>query len=344
MELENEQGEEDERRLHNQRSVIIAIVAGFGALTAAFLLMFIIPCLKAYKSFLQRLVIVMVFSMMFEDCCRATAIIFHVTNTTGMAYGCTALGFVTVMFHWYTYMICLMWVIYLLVIVCIQTRRDNTTIGTKFKASKILRASLELGIFTGVLVSPVVLFLWIPFYARESTYGYNGYICTIKSTSNSTMNSINADLFISGPILVTGLFIVLLFIGMAILHCIMSAKLKHAKQAIGNLVIFSFFLIAFFAVFIFLAQILKLSGISGYPSLILYGLYVILATLGKFIIVIGYLIAFHCTKRKKRAKAKLKWKVTAEYGTFKESTRQTAPSSTYFTIPYTGQFETSMEN
>ncbi len=320
---------------------MITVVASAGILTAGILLLIVIPCSKGYKSVLQRIMIVMVFSMLIEDGCRVTAIFYQPSNTTtAMSRGCTALGAVTVLFHWETFIMCLMWAMYLLVIVCIQTRSDFAALTKKLQASKKLRVMLEIVIYVVALTIPILV-LWIPFYDTQLHYGYDGEICSMELVSNDSLIN-NEDIFIYAPILITAICVACFFVGVTSVYCIMSAKLMRAKEAMRNLFVFSISLVVFFVLIILLSQILNFSNIVSYYRFLLDALYLIITTIGKFGIIIGYFIIFHCTKRKEMASTKYKQQIKAEYGSFKPSDRKSAFSYTYFSTPHTGQFDTSI--
>ncbi len=228
---------------------IATVMAALSIALAVLLLIIILSCARGYKSFLQRVVIFIVLSMLIEDSCRVGGVFFHPADnsTVQEQVGCEALGFVTLMFHWWTYLLCLVWMAYLLTVVCIQTRADSAVVA-KFKSSMALRIMIEVGIIGGSLLGPAIVVLWVPFYEKHNEYGFNGYICTIKPSSNNTNSTIEAiagQLYIYTPILLTGLFAVLLTVGVAVVYCTMSTKLKRVKEAIRNLIALSVSIIAF---------------------------------------------------------------------------------------------------
>ena len=301
---------------HGDYETLILAVACIGVLIAAALLLVMVPWLKAYKSFLQRLVLTIVVSTMLEDGCRAAAWFYPASNTTSQEIrACQVLGVVTLTFHWYTYNLCLVWTTYLLVIVCVRIRiqpRGAAATVKKQGMSKTLRVAVELGFFAGLLLVPVFLVLWIPFILGNLTYGFEGFICTIQSVSNSnsTANEVYADLFELAPIVLTGLFVVPLMVGMAILYCLKASKLKEAKEAIRNLFFLSLTLIGFFGFsLMMISLIMKLSRMSSSGKFLLYGVYLISVTLGKFVLIIGYLLVFNCSKKKRKKTVKFKIKV-----------------------------------
>ena len=348
MALVKDSAGNDGRDVQEDYETLILAVACLGVLIAAALLLVMVPWLKAYKSFLQRLVLTIVVSTMLEDGCRVAASFYPVANATSQKVrACQVLGVVTLTFHWYTYNLCLVWTMYLLIIVCVRIRikPGGTAAAVKKQGmSKTLRVAVEVGFFAGLLLVPVFLVLWIPFLLGNLTYGFKGFICTIQSVSNGTVSKIYADLFVSAPIVLTGLFVVPLMVGMAILYCVMASKLKEAKVAFRNLFILSLTLIGFFAVFLMLSQTVKLSHMSSSGKFLLYGVYLISVTLGKFVLIIGYLMVFNCSKKKRKKTVKFKIKVPATgYKTFNESEEKTVPSYTYFSVPYTGEFETTSD-
>ncbi len=244
------------------------------------------------------------------------------------------------MFHWYTYLLCLVWLSYLLAVVCIQTRHNSVTILAKLKSSKRLRILLEAVILVCVLFGPAITVLWTPFYKKDFEYGFDGHICAIKPSSNNTNLSSNivltGQLYSYAPILLTGLVAVVLMVGLAVVYCTMSAKLKQAKRTIKKLVALLLSIIGFLLTFSLLSLILNTLICN---SLVVYGMNTTFTTLGKFVIIVGYLIVFHWTRKRRTKNGNHKnIQENKEYGTFRESSRETAPSDTYFTVPHTGEF------
>ena len=88
----------------------------------------------------------------------------------------------------------------------------------------------------------------------------------------------------------------------------------------------------------------------GRYRLVMFCLALSIQILGQFTIITVYLLFFHFAMfydtlkkfiwRKQRNNHTSESLANGEYGTFKESSRCTVPSSTYFNIEYTGEFTT----
>ena len=321
---------------------LTAVIAVLGVTVAGILLVVIVPCAKAYKSFLQRVIIFIVISMLSEDLCRVLGTLFKKSSEQEPL--CEALGFVTLMFHWCTYLLYLVWLAYLLAIVCVRTTHTSAIVTKLKTSSKKLRVFLEAVVLVSALFGPAITVLWTPFYVKQYEYGFDGHICAIMPTSNSSNVSskvvLTGQLYSYTPILLTGLVAVILTVGVTVVYCTVSRKLKPTiKHAIKNLATLSLSIIGFLLTYFLVSLILNTLICN---NLVVYGMNTTFTTLGKFVIIVGYLIAFHWTrKRKKKMVNSNNMQANKEYGTFKESSRETAPSNTHFTVPYTGEFSRS---
>ena len=238
------------------------------------------------------------------------------------------------MFHWSTYISCLVWQSYLLAIVCIQAVHEPALV-TKVKASKKLRITLEVLIILLAFFGPALTVLGIPLYIHELEYGFTGYVCGLKPALNSSKTvEIFVQMYSYTPIAVTVLAAVCILLGFLTIYCTISERMKRAKKAVKNLSVLSLSIIGFLAVYLAVSFVPKALICD---NVVLYGINTSFTTVGKFAIFIPYLIVFDCS-RKKPSLSDTKVHVNKEYGSFKESSRESPPSDTRFTVPYTGGF------
>lgn len=266
---------------------------------------------KAYKSFLQRLIMWLVLMVLFEDLCRVAGIYHKFCNENTIIVvlqddACEVLGLITIWIYWCIYAFLIAIIIYLLVIVLIQTR-DDSAIVAKFRNSKLLQVLIEVGITLGMLFGPGIV-LWVPY--SENQYGFDGVKCGLKP-SNFSDRARKDDIIISvfnyTNIELTGLIAILVALVMAIKFCTLSTRLQHAKHAIKNILIFLVGVIGYVVVYDLLNVTLKFVK-DGYQLSIFS---VVFAVFGKFVLLIGYILAFHFSKLCDPIKKLLKAKVSS---------------------------------
>lgn len=137
----------------------------------------------------------------------------------------------------------------------------------------------------------------------------------------------------------TGLMAILVAFVMAIVYCILSARLQHAKRAIKNIFFFLIGVIGYVVVYDLLNVTLKFAK-GGYQVSIFS---VCFAVVGKFVLVIGYIIAFHffklCDPTKKILNAKVSAPLLQEngdrdkikqYESVKETNKSSEPTRSTF--------------
>ena len=115
-------------------------------------------------------------------------------------------------------------------LVWIQTR-ENSAIVAKFKRSKLLQALLELGVVASVILGPGII-LWVPY--NEDLYGFDGEICGLKKSSNTSKvtgkETIIVSFFKLAEIEPTGLVALITAIVMAMVYCCLSNKLPPCHK------------------------------------------------------------------------------------------------------------------
>ncbi len=177
---------------------------------------------------------------------------------------------------------------------------------------------------------------------------------TTSNFSDIPKKSIIMSYFIKFvPVELAGLTAVFVTLIMIVLYCTLSSKLQHQrarfvikKLAVSVLVVFIFIMAYNFADIIIL-WLTRGSGYSYYMTALCVALFT--TTFWKVVLMLGYLLTFHfpniCNQLKKRGKKDLRdnlqhYKETYYYGTFRQSSGNTSPSSTYFSFSYTGEFTT----
>ena len=318
------------------------VTSGIGLLLESFILVTII-CTKAFKTFLQRLFIWILLSILVMDSTQVASIGYNTANSQG-DYSCEVLGFVNIWSYWCFYLLLKVLIVSTTISLYIQTRAAVTK-------PKHLRVMLEIGAVLGSVIFPIIV-LWMPF--KENIYGYNGVLCTltlskVRNNSDIYRKEVMAAFCVYTPPELAGVVSILAAMGVIVFYCTLSTRLKglkHVRRLIKNLVAS---LIVVFTLFMtFNAVSITRVALSEYYFALVY-LSMLVLTLEKIIVLTGYLLVFHYSKvcgsvRKLcscRRQSKHKPQENCnEYGTFRESNRDTAPSTTYFNVPYTGEFTT----
>lgn len=329
--------------------IAITVASGIGVFIGG-IIMIVLLSAKAFKSFLQRLIMWLVLMVLCEDLCRVASIYHKFCNGNTFIVvlqdgACEVLGLITIWVFWSIYMLLIAMVLYLLTIVVIQTR--ESAIVTKIRNSRRSRILLEVGVTLATLFGPGII-VWVPYY--ENRYGFDGVKCGLKP-SNFSDRSEKDDAVISifnfTNIELTGLVAILVALVMGIVYCTLSVRLQHAKRAFKNILLFLIGVVGYVVVFDLLTVTLKFTK-GGYQISIFS---VSFAVLGKFVLLIGYILTFHfsklCDPMKKLLKAKVEVslllhqeKLTQNYGSVKETKSSETTRSTFFEPPYTGQFTT----
>ena len=205
---------------------------------------------------------------------------------------CKILGFLTVWAHWCQYLFCMDTILYLLVIVCIQTR-DNPAFVMKVRTSKPLRRLLELAVIFATIFLPLII-LWVPFITGN--YGFSGSVCGLKkhreNPANQSISSIQ-DFAVTSifKYAVIGLTITASTLAIMIVFYTLPAKYLHAKNLVKNILI----LFVCFVVFLLIYSIIQ-GLFSLYRGVELKILTLCLDIVGKFVLLMGCILVFHFTK------------------------------------------------
>ena len=295
-------------------------------------------CIKAFKTPLQRFFIVVVVVMLVHNTCRLACIFYHTDrDDDGQDKACILLALVVQWCHWCVFLSLSVIVAFLLTIVCTYSQQ-NSVIVSKVRSSKALQILIEVGVNAGMLLAPWTL-IWVPLI--QDQYGFDGIICALVP-SNSCTNSVEDrifDIYDSTPKAIFGIMSVVSAVGMTVVYCKMPVEMRDARRLIKRLtilmaILFVYFLVLylqFFASF-FLTASLRIFNVF-------WNLFF------KFLLLFGYVVAFHCSslhkqirKLNKRISIGNKLDGIEEYGTFQDSSRESKPSTTYFIPSHTNDF------
>ena len=292
---------------------------------------------RAYKTFLQRLYIYIVVAVLINNVCNSFAY-FHKELNEKSALACHFLAFFVLWSIWCIYTFLVTMILFLLVMIWMKIYRDTANVPI-FQRSKL--TLLEVIISLTALILPVLI-LCLPYYQDVDAYGYNKVICAAKTREfwgSYLAISIHSD--------IAGGIAAVVAVGMTVAYCTRSSKLQHAKKAIWMLISLVY-VVAFFGITI---------HVTGW---VLHHRYsfcrspTMIVTTGILfdIYLLVYLVAFQSRmfcdslrkvlRRRKKDSSHhlLNNEGTIEHGTAAESSRETAPSSTYFNSSYTGAFTT----
>ena len=338
---ENSSSDTEQGWSHYSRIVIT--VESSVALSVECVVLVVLLGNKAYRSFLQRLFVWIVLGLIAHDSSRMVGIAFHY-NATSLEDGlCEGIALTLFWSWWFIYTLLAVMAVFLLAMVCIQTRDTSALILAKLKTSKAWRVLLEAGILLASIALPMTI-LWVPFYDSHG-YGFNGYMCALTVSNHSHHHNKIINRISDIPSDSVGL-VAVLALALIVFHCILSPRLKHHKHArrvLRNLIVAYLVIIAFTVIDIVSGEILgKVTAVYFLAALCMQLLF---KNLKKVALLVGYLLLFHfsevCAPLRRLAKRRRKESCHAQnskYRTFTEPHRTATPSSTYFDILYTGEF------
>ena len=321
--------------------VTYSAAGGVGVLVACVILIVLLYA-KANKTVLQRLIIYSVLAVIFQDSCHLATIMEYPLDENAKqiedSIYCAWLGFMTNWSGWTEYMFYLVIIFYLLGVVCVQVK------GTAVQSQRLkaLKIPLEVSLVVFCALLPGLV-MWIPLHDKK--YGQDNGPCFFKILcDDSELKSYFWYVFLfnfSCYELVT-LFCVVIAIGLLVVYCVLSTKLQSAKVMMKYLAV----LLAAVIVNSIVLNICVAAYTNGSVANKLRVFIAIFDTADDFVFLSGYLLVFYSSKIFK-VPSVIKWfskrKTTdsgTEYGTFKESDRETAPSETCWNMsaPYTGAF------
>ena len=343
-----------EQNVSTISKIVITVESSVGLLLECVVLVILI-CTKGYKSFLQRFAIWIVVALMVMDITRVTSFGHRALQDIDL---CEVIAFVQAWSRWCIYIFLLVMIVYLLVMVYVETR-DNSTIVTMVKSSKLSRILIEVSIFLSSLAFPLMV-LWIPFFDHVyiyEKYGFNNLMCgMIRSNSSEINNSsmISSYFIMYTPPELAGLVAILAALGMIVVYCTLSADLQghqHARRLIKNLIVSLLVVFTLTVAFNVMVVVWNIKEEDEYQAYIVaFTMTLVIRNFEKMVLLIGYLLMFHfskvCNPLKKLIKrsknpAPHNQKQNREYGTFTESSRVSPYSYTHFSVPYTGEFNST---
>ena len=304
------------------------------------IILILLLCIKAYKTFLQRIFIYIVMAAI-VNYLNGSILCFHKALNKKSEKACEFLAFLVLWSAWCFYTFIIVMIVYLLVLICTKIYRIKENAPQASKIS-ILEVVIVLGTIT---VSNLVVCM--PYYKNvDLHYGFNGFMCA-SIASNFTESYV--IYILTAPSYIAGGIAVVVALGMTVVYCTLSAKLQQARIAIRNLIIFVCTVIIYSLAFRIQDEILSIISINYCRR---FGIYIATILLSSAMVVtlfIGYLLTFQfpkfCDPLKNLVKKKIRnhrhnlnYNYNNEYGTFRKSSRETAPSTTYFNISYTGDF------
>lgn len=328
-------------------------VLGAGVLLVAML------CIKAFKTILQRLFIVAVAVTLVHDTCRLANVFLYRTDRDDDDDGsgsqdraCVLLALMLQWYHWCVYLSLSSVVACLLTIVYTYSQQGSAIVH-RVRGSKRLQTLIEVGVNAGMLLAPWTL-IWVPLIRDQ--YGFDGIVCAIVLSNNScgstAGDTIVHTFFNNAPKVILVIVSGVSAVGMSVMFCRMPAEMKEARKVIKKLAILMVIICTYFLVLNL--QLIQLAVKGDFPGLRIFNVF--WHHFLKFLILLGYLVAFHCSnlhdqilklnKRISRGSGRDHENVdkkdrAEEYGTFQDSSRESEHSSTYFIPSHTKDFATS---
>lgn len=316
-------------------------LTGAGGMIVAGLTFTILLCIRAYKTVLQRLFLYGVVSTFVHEATHFANMEHQFSYRSRMQKQvCEHLGFLV---NWTTWIICnfhMCIVAYLLFVVFTQVRGDPFP---RLAHLKVVRRALEVACVLLSIFLPVTV-LWAPYLSHE--YGLDESWCWMRAfDSNCTSAGLSYKLIYGYSYFeAVGLIALLTAVGITIVYCKLATRFSNAKQLLRQVMILVLSIVAFMIILNIMLGIDALSGSkSSYTRQIFFSA---AATINDLIFLGGYIFTFYfpkcptCAKRKSTSQKhnKVEGKNEKDYGTFGQSDRVSAPSSTEFHIQYTGEF------
>lgn len=322
-------------------NLTLSVTGGVGCLLAAVVLL-VLTCIKAYRSALQRLFMYGVLSTMIHEAIHLASIE-QQFEYRHQAQVCTALGFLT---NWTAWVVCdfhVCVVVYLLCAVYSQLK-GNEPFSRISRSATSRRLTEVLCILFSVLLPLIIL--WVPF--KNQMYGLDESWCWIKAYDEDCKSIGLRDKLIYGYSFfeAVGMGALCTSVGIIIVYCTLASKYSNIRHLLKLIMTLSFAIVAFM-ILLNLMLMIDLLKKSTYEQEIYFA---IAATLSDLIFLSGFLLTFYAPKCKKHSPPRLpehppdkKQGVGTEYGTFRESDRESALSHTDFQVQFTGEFTSITE-
>lgn len=341
-------------------------IAGATCTILTILILLHILCTKAFTSILQRLFLYLVLATIFQEALIAISFE-HQFQYPGQNEFCTAYGFViqwsgVVMFNF-----ALGVMLHVLYLVYVQLRSDPFA---RLSRSPTGKKVAEIVYVLFVLIFPLT-YLWIPFL--HGNYGLSGASCWMRALDENCKNVGLADqiIFAYGVYEGVGAVAILVTIIMSVIYCRISQVYPDARRLIRRTLTLMVFLFAYIIVISIPLAVRLQAGIKGARQhFILWITWAIAIPISHTIFIFGFLFSFYsvrrvcglsqikkaakkcscCKKRRRnehetrysnrtaRSKGTKRVVLSSEQNTVPPSERVTAPSCSYFSVPYTDGF------
>ena len=310
-----------------QVNLAVSVLGGVGGLLSLGILAGVL-CGKAYKTILQRLFIFAVCTVLVHNICHVANILYRDHRNHEL---CEFLGFLDNWMDWSVNCLYLGIELHLMVVAYLQVKATPKLVA-KCKKSGVV---FELVMVSGALLVPLVI-IWVPYYGNE--YGYDEGLCWFSSSSSRSTKLLYGYSFPE----VHGSIAAIVALGLIIAYCSLSIRLRlrQARNIIRNLVILLVAAVLHMVVLnMFLAM--EYSNSSSYHLQLIEAIF---DTTDKYILLVGYLSAFHMTKacelikKVKKNSHRDHLQLGKEDATYTESSRVTYPSHTFFSVSHTGEF------
>lgn len=340
-------------------------ISGMLSFVLTFVVFLLLVFHKAYTSLLQRLFLYFTIVTLLQLACIAMNIELQFSFEGEEAF-CKWLGFIQHWAYMMNWLFSLTLTFYLHVLVYHQIKgKQLLTLGSK------KGVFMEVFLVIAILSLPFTV-LWIPFHS----YGLNGPLCwTQHIRKDCSENDLGGtfELIFTYCCAVVRLLIVASFLVLFVVFCRLACLYRHTRnqylRTIGRTVSLMFFLI--------ISALIELIGLLTYIHTAVTGNHIdeavmkvleidyVVLPFSLVIIPVGFMVYLYSLKRfswdsMKRAAREWKWCCVCchckrvrraiviraqkqEDATAPESDRVSAPSKTFFAVPYTGGFTTISE-
>lgn len=313
---------------------------------------------KSHRTVLQRMVLVFTAVTILLQALLAVQFE-HYFSYKGQTEFCAVIGFLNQWMSSLVYTFAFGITLYLLYVVYVKLKRrprPNTNSSPHFKPF------METLFYVVVMLSPL-LYLWVPFLNRG--YGLDVAFCWVKSGDENecaSVDSFDTDLLLGVTVLIV-VFSLLCIIIVAVLYCVVICKYKQvAHRPVLSLLCRTLFVMAVLVSRLLIAilgrvfrTVIPDEHQSLYGTWIFYAVFIPMA----YVIVPLGLLVYACAIKKQRKQSmpccvicRLKSHKSYEDvdnlsegpATSPQSVKQDVRSYTYWSVPYTNGFNTSVGN
>ena len=347
-----EEVDNDCRKFNGTQLLSLIIIRGSTAVFCVVVIvsMLVVLCIiKAYKSFIQRLFLYLLIAtvlLLLCHVCTFERLLFDDNVHADLKKKiCFAMGFITNWMDNTVHLIHLSLIISTLTLAFLSMKSMNLTITTRQKVF------LE-GLYLILIITLPITFMWIPLLNRS--YGITVAWCWIKVyddddvNCNSTIkNTIYQLVFGYGLSEITGIAGICALTVISIAYYRVAASFTHAKKLLFQSLKLTLFVLLFilsintgFVIRIY--SVIDKNWTQSYGLWLLYGAMI---TLWHLIIPCGFMGSFYFSHIKnicwKKYKRRIQYERLDDRNTVPASERVTAPSNTFFSVPFTNEFNTT---